>query len=351
MVSSLQTCRFEASIWFLLRVFVFEWKNWKQNHHHLTPPKWRPVTKLLALEDGKQLIQTWPWVFFLVVPQMLPFAISVDYLAIRVYHTDFHGTGIFYIHLPEFYQRNVGKHMPVPWIVWLWLKVAWWTRAHTGKHMFRQPELTVKFYMVFWHTMDPYQKRSKGNPSHGLKLFHFDTGLNIDCFSIRWYFFWDVSAETFEGLAEVSKKSLQTFFSVLLFEAHHSQNTLKHCWRFLFLLPPVCGKKNRNLKPSHFFTVRDWCCRFGTRNHGRLGWFPPKLGPSRNLQTSHCRQRPIPNQHRGGCGAELILLWARLLSIAPWHFCVSAHGFFCRGPVEQWSVCPRVFLGKIRCYI
>jgi len=146
--------------------------------------------KALALEDGKQLIQTWPWVFFLVVPQMLPFAISVDYLAIRVYHTDFHGTGIFYIHLPEFYQRNV--------------------------------ELTVKFYMVFWHTMDPYQKRSKGNPSHGLKLFHFDTGLNIDCFSIRWYFFWDVSAETFEGLAEVSKKSLQTFFSVLLFEAHHS---------------------------------------------------------------------------------------------------------------------------------
>ena len=147
--------------------------------------------KALALGDGKQLIQTWPWVFFLVVPQMLPFAISVDYLAIRVYHTDFHGTGIFYIHLPEFYQRNVGKHMPVPWIVWLWLKVAWWTRAHTGKHMFRQPELTVKFYMGFWHTMDPYQKRSKGNPSHGLKLFHFDTGLNIniDCFSIRWYFF------------------------------------------------------------------------------------------------------------------------------------------------------------------
>lgn len=85
------------------------------------------------------------------------------------------------------------------------------------------------------------------------------------------------------------------------------------------------------------------------RNHGRLGGGFSKTGSfqkSPNIPLSAAAH--LPNQHRGGCGAEFILLRARLLSIAPWHFFVSAHGFLLDGPVEQWSVCPGFFFGQYK---
>lgn len=74
----------------------------------------------------------------------------------------------------------------------------------------------------------------------------------------------------------------------------------------------------------------------------------PKLGPSRNLQTSHCRQRPTSPTNTEGDAERNSYCFGQ-------DFCPLLLGitrfrprFFWKGQLRSWSVCPGFFFGQYK---